>query len=131
MKRHILSVLGYMAATFATQAASHFLLFQEHYAAVSMLRPNPNFALGFASMIIQGTVLSIILARSEPKAMFDSVKLAWLFGVFLVSYIALAEAGKYTVPDIASWIGVEALAGFVQFSLAGVLIGLAHRKGVQ
>jgi hypothetical protein len=60
--------------------------------------------------------------------LFESVKVAWLFGLFLVSYIALAEAAKYSVPNISEWIGVEFLVGFVQFTLAGTFLGLAHRK---
>jgi len=41
-----------------------------------------------------------------------------------VSYIALAEAAKYTVPSVSRWIAVEALAGAVQFTVWGLLLGL-------
>ena len=58
----------------------------------------------------------------------SAVRLAWLFGAFLVSYIALGEAAKYTVPSIPSWIAVEVGVGFVQFTIAGLLLGLAHRS---
>jgi len=44
-----------------------------------------------------------------------------------VSYEALAEAAKYGVPSVASWIAVEVAAGFVQFTFYGVLLGLVHR----
>ena len=129
MKRHILAVIGYIAATFATQATSHFLLFREHYAAVSYMKSEPVFALGITSMIIQGIVISVVFANSRfsGKTLFDALKLTWLFGVFLVSYIGLAEAAKYAVPSIPSWIGVEFLAGAIQFTLAGVFLWLAHR----
>lgn len=129
MKRHILAVIGYIAATFATQATSHFLLFREHYAAVSYMNSEPVFALGITSMIIQGIVISVVFANSRfsGKTLFDALKLTWLFGVFLVSYIGLAEAAKYAVPSIPSWIGVEFLAGAIQFTLAGIFLWLAHR----
>ena len=129
MKRHILAVIGYIAATFATQATSHFLLFREHYAAVSYMKSEPVFALGITSMIIQGIVISVVFANSRfsGKTLFDALKLTWLFGVFLVSYIGLAEAAKYAVPSIPSWIGVEFLAGAIQFTLAGIFLWLAHR----
>ena len=52
---------------------------------------------------------------------------AWLVGSILVSYEALAEAAKYGVPSVASWIAVEVAAGFVQFTLYGVLLGWVHR----
>jgi hypothetical protein len=131
MGKHILTVIGYIAATFATQATSHFLLFTQHYSAVSHIKAEPIFALGFTSMIVQGTVLSIVFANSKfiGRSIFHAVVLAWLFGAFLVSYIGLAEAAKYAVPSVPSWIGVEFLVGSVQFTIAGVFLGLAHRRG--
>jgi hypothetical protein len=129
MKQHILAVFGYIAATFLTQATSHFLLFREHYAAVSYLRNEPIFALGISSMIVEGIVISVVYVNSRysGKSMLDALKLSWFFGIFLVSYIAFGEAGKYIVPSVLSWIGIELLAGSVQFTLAGILIWLAHR----
>ena len=58
----------------------------------------------------------------------DSIRLAWMFGLFLVSYIGFAEAAKYEIPDIGAWIGVEFLVGFAQFTLAGFFLGLAHKN---
>ncbi|MCL5883954.1 MAG: hypothetical protein M1377_01130 [Deltaproteobacteria bacterium] len=130
MRRHILAVLGYIAATFATQATSHFLFFAQHYSAVSHIKSDPIFALGFLSMIIQGAVMSFVFlnSRFSGKSIFHAVMFAWLFGAFLVSYIGLAEAAKYAVPSVPSWIGVEFLVGFFQFTIAGILLGLAHRR---
>src|SRR6266849_9099935 len=129
MRRHILSVLGYIVATFITQATSHFVIFVRHYAAIAHLRAEPIFALGFTIMIIQGSVLSYVFANSRfaGRSRMDAVRFAWLFGAFLVSYIALGEAAKYNVPSIPSWIAVEVGVGFVQFTLAGLFLGLAHR----
>ncbi|HEX7284697.1 MAG TPA: hypothetical protein VF532_00855 [Candidatus Angelobacter sp.] len=81
-------------------------------------------------MVIQGAVLSFLFANSrfDTGKLKDAVQFAWLFGAFLVSYIALAEAGKHRGPSIASWLAVEAGVGFVQYSLIGLLFGIAHRK---
>jgi hypothetical protein len=51
-------------------------------------------------MVIQGSILSDVFAgsRCDTGRLKDAIVLSWLFGAFLVSYIALAEAGKYTVP---------------------------------
>src|SRR6266852_8547333 len=129
MRRHILSVLGYIIATFITQATSHFVIFRQHYAAITHLKAEPIFALGFATMIIQGSVLSYVFANSRfaGRSRMDAVRFAWLFGAFLVSYIALGEAAKYNVPSIPAWSAVEAGVGFVQFTLVGLFLGLAHR----
>ena len=128
MRKHILSILGYILATFSSQASSHYLLFKQHYAEIPYLRPEPIFALGFISMILQGSILSYFYANSKfaTQSLFDSIKLAWLFGLFLVSYIGLAEAAHYPVPDISSWIGIEFFVGFIQFTLAGLFLKLAH-----
>jgi hypothetical protein len=52
----------------------------------------------------------------------------WLLGTFLVSYMALAEPGKYDVPNVLSSISVEASVGFVQHTIIGALYGLQGRK---
>jgi hypothetical protein len=129
MKRHILSVLGYILATFLVQGMSHFAVFSNHYAGISILRSEPSFALGFSSMVIQGMILSFIFAgsRFDTGKVRDAIVLAWLFGAFLVSYVALAEPGKYNISSRASWMAVEASVGFVQYTLIGSLYGLAHR----
>lgn len=79
-------------------------------------------------MIIQGAVVSFVFANSRfgGRSLFDAIKFAWLFGAFLVSYIALAEAAKYSVPSLSSWIAVEIAVSFVQFTLVGVALRLAH-----
>jgi hypothetical protein len=125
MKRHILSVLGYIFATFLVQGLSHFVVFSGHYASISILRAEPNFALGFSSMVIQGAILSFVFvgSRFDTGKLRDAIVLAWLFGVFLVSYIALAEPGKYNAPSVVSWMAVEASAGFVQYTLIGAIYG--------
>ncbi len=130
MLRHVLSVVGYIVATFATQAVSHFWINAAHYAAVPYIKPEPIFALGFASMIIQGGVLSWVYANSRfgGNGLKGALILSWLLGAFLVSYIGLAEAAKYAVPSVASWIAVEFLTGAAQFTLAGLLLWLAHSR---
>src|SRR5207237_7162487 len=92
MKRHALAVLGYLVATFATQALSHFLIFASHYAQVGYMK-EPIFPLGLSSMLVQGTILSFVYTQSRfiDQGIKAAVQCAWLFGAFLVSYIALAE----------------------------------------
>ena len=126
MKKHLLAVLGYLFASFGIQASSHFGVFASHYAEVTFQRTEPIFAFGVLSMLIQGTILSWAHQRFQINTLRDSLRLCWAFGLFLVSYIGLAEAAKYNIPSIPSWIGIEFLVGFFQFSLAGVFLNLAH-----
>lgn len=129
--KHILSIVGYVLGTFLTQGASHFAIFKEHYSRLSYLRPEPIFVFGISSMVIQGLILSFAYSRAPTfyrKSMMRSVQFAWLFGGFLLSYIAFGEAGKYLVPHEQSWIAVEVLVGAIQFTIIGILMHLAHRR---
>ncbi len=130
MKKHVLAVAAYLVATFVTQALSHFVVNVEHYAAVTFMRAEPIFALGVASMVIQGTIFSYLYSRmsAQRRSIGHSVGFSWLVGGALVSYIALAEPAKYPVPSVASWMTVELLAGLVQFSAFGVLLGFVYRR---
>jgi len=129
MRKHFSAVLAYVVATFATQAVSHFGVNAAHYAAVTYLRAQPIFALGVLSMLIQGSIMSYLYAQlpQSGRSIGHAVLFAWLVGSILVSYEALAEAAKYDVPSVASWIAVEVATGFVQFTLYGVLLGWVHR----
>lgn len=133
MRKHFLAVLAYVVATFATQAVSHFGVNAAHYAAVTYLRAQPIFGLGVLSMLIQGSIMSYLYAQlpRSGRSIGDAVLFAWLVGSILVSYEALAEAAKYGVPSVASWIAVEVAAGFVQFTLFGALLGWVYRARVR
>jgi len=132
MKKHVLAVLAYVVATFATQAVSHFGVNAAHYAAVTYLRAQPIFALGILAMLIQGSIITYVYAQlpDAGRSIGHAVLFAWLVGGILVSYEALAEAAKYSVPSVSSWIAVEVAVGFVQFTLYGALLGWAHRARV-
>jgi len=104
MKKDLLAVLAYGVATFVTQALSHFVVNNAHYAAVTYLRPDPIFPLGVATMLIQGCILSYLYSClvTQERSIRHAVRFGWLTGGFLVSYIVLGEAAKYVVPAISS-----------------------------
>lgn len=79
-------------------------------------------------MLIQGIALAFLYARSEwaGRSTFNSLLFAWLGGSLIVSYIAFAEAAKYTIPSVSSWLLVEIPAGFIQFTIYGLLLSLIH-----
>ncbi|HKB89205.1 MAG TPA: hypothetical protein VKC60_01680 [Opitutaceae bacterium] len=130
MKIILLGTLAYVVVTFATQGVSHFAINQAHYAAVSFMRAEPVFALGFGSMIIQGAILTYLYpfysrgVSNWRRGLMYGI----LLGLFFVSYLALAEPAKFQVPSISSWIGVETVTGMVQFGLFGIVVGAMHRK---
>lgn len=130
MQRGALTIVAYIVATFAVQATSHFGINAEHYARLGYLRTEPIVLMGLASMLVQGSVMAWLYPRLEGagRSVWHAIRFAWLMGAFLVSYIGLAEAGKYAVPAIGLWLAVETVAGFLQFTLFGLLLGLLHRR---
>ena len=127
-----LTVLAYVATTFAVQGASHFAVNAAHYAAIPIMRAEPVIAMGLASMLIQGVLFAVLFPAFTRgvSTVWDGVKFSWALGGFLASYIVLGEVGKYAIPSIASWIAVEGSVAFVQYTLFGVLLGLIHRRRV-
>jgi hypothetical protein len=130
MIKHLLTVIAYVLSTFLVQGASHFAIAAKHYASIPFMRAEPVFALGFASMLIQGTIISLLYSEGAGKlsTISKAVRHAWLAGALIASYIVLAEPGKYAVASIPQWVGVELPAAAAQFTLFGVLMGLIHGR---
>jgi len=132
MKKIALGTLSFVIVTFLVQASSHFVINQDHYAAIHFMRPEPIMWLGIGTMLIQGLVLSHLFQSYQTGQ--DFLKRGWSFGILtglvLISYIALVEPSKYLAPSINSWILVEGLAGLVQFSLFGIILGIINRNPI-
>jgi hypothetical protein len=126
----ILTVLAYAAATFGVQGVSHFAINADHYAAIPIMRAEPILPLGLTSMVVQGLVFAWLFPRFNrgPHPIRNGVVFSCTLGAFLGSYIVLAEAGKYAIPALGSWIAVEGAATAVQFVVFGMLLGLIHRR---
>ncbi len=56
----LLTVVAYVIATFGVQGASHFAINADHYAAISIMRPDPVIPMGVGSMLIQGTIFALL-----------------------------------------------------------------------
>src|SRR3982751_1137618 len=63
MTKHVLAVLAYFVATFATQPVSPFGVFTEHDAPATYMRQEPVFQLGMLAMLVQGIALSYLYSR--------------------------------------------------------------------
>lgn len=130
MKSLVLGTSAFVVATFATQAVSHFVVNVDHYAQVEHLREEPVFAFGVLAMAVEGAIMAFLYSRMvwSRRMMINALRFAWLMGAFLASYIAFAEAAKYSVPSMASWIAVELTAAAVQFTFFGILLHLSFRR---
>jgi len=128
--KHIFSILAFMVVSFSVQGTSHFVINADHFASVGFLRPGPIMPLGLAAMILEGFIMSVALSRFMPggSTVRDGLAVSAAFGLFLASYIVLAEPAKYAVPSISNWMVIEATASCIQFSVFGLLLGFIHRK---
>ncbi len=128
--KHSLSVVAFILITFAVQGLNHFVINVEHYANVEFARPEPVMALGFLTMIVQGSILTLALGYVAPMGarIKDAMIVSLSFGLFLGFYIAVTEPAKYAAPSIPVWILTEGLASTIQFTLFGYVLGLIHRR---
>jgi hypothetical protein len=67
IQRVLLTVVAYVVATFGVQGASHFGVNARHYASLHIMRTEPVFSLGFASMLIQGLVFAALFPVFHRK----------------------------------------------------------------
>ena len=127
---YALAVLAFVIATFSIQATSHFAINIAHYAAIEFVRTDPIMELGFLTMVVQGAILAYIYPffYRPGSPILQGLKYGLLMGLFLGSYIALAEPAKYAAPSVSEWIVTEGLASLAQFSLYGVLVGFIYDK---
>lgn len=127
MLAHLLTVVGYIAATALAQGLSHFKINAAHYSATGFYREAPIAPLGVLAMVVQGLILSLVFARFVPGgSVTAALVIAWAFGAFLASYMAFGLAGELKVPSVGAWITVELTAAAVQFTLIGLALWAAH-----
>jgi len=129
MKKMVLGTTAYVLVSFIVQAASHFAINQSHYASIPFIRQEPILWMGVLTLVIQGAILSHLYTYYAKGD--STIKKGWMFGLMagliLLLYIALVEPSKYEVPSVSSWIVVEGIAGFVQFSVFGIFLGLMNK----
>jgi len=130
MLKHMLSVLAFIIVSFSVQGLNHFLINKAHYGEIEFARAEPILSLGFLTMIIQGLILSLALAKIAPTGTTfrDGLSVSLAFGLFLASYIALAEPAKYAAPSVSSWMITEGIASTIQFVIVGLCITFIHQR---
>lgn len=129
--KFILTALAYIVPTMALGMLWHFVIFKDLYDSLGIYnRTEPIIPLGFTSMIIQGLILAYFYPfyNRENKSMTTAIKYSLLMGLFLFSVSTLANAAKMQVTSMQTWLLVQSAFTVIQFTIAGVLIGLVNRK---
>lgn len=126
----LLGTLAYTLVTFPLAAIWNVVLFEDMYKGFGYFTGEPNFALGFLTIIIQGFILSLLfpLFNLSGTSVFKGLKYSLLVGVFFWSSHVLAFVAKQTIDNEAGFIAIESFYLFLQFAIYGVLIILIHKK---
>ena len=94
------------------------------------MREEPLFHLGILSMLIQAAITSYLYPRvaKEGAPIREGLKFGLLIGIFMGSYGVLAEAGKYDVGPLSTFLFYEGLFFIIQYAIVGIAIGLIYGK---
>jgi hypothetical protein len=128
MTRRILAVLAYIVPTFPLGYFWHLTIFASHYKALDVYRDEIVIPLGFASMVIQGIVWSLLYERlfaGEPVVR-GAAKFAAIAFPLGWSYMVLAAAAKHHMSSVSGYLVIE--TGFVlaHYAIVSPLIALVY-----
>ncbi|MBI3127031.1 MAG: hypothetical protein HYZ11_05460 [Candidatus Tectomicrobia bacterium] len=131
-RRFLTIALGYVAVTFVLAVLWHLVLFKGVYDALGYVgRKEPIFALGLLSMVVQGAALGGLFPRfargGDPYR--EGLRFSLAMGAFFWSCHVLAAAAKNPISPIPTFVAIETAYLLIQFTLAGLIIGWAHRPG--
>jgi hypothetical protein len=128
-KRFALAAVAYVVIVMSIATVWHLGLFEDVYAGARM-REHPLFHLGFASMLIQALILAyaypLVSLAGAPIA--RGLRFGLLSGLLLGSYGVLAEAGKYDVGPVSTFLICEGAFFIVQYSVVGIALGVIYGK---
>ena len=127
MKKVALGTLAYTVGTFVLAIVWHIVLFEDRYRAYGYIEDEPNFVVGFLTILIQGAVLSFPLFKIKGNGVKRGLKFALWIGVFFWTSHVLAFVAKQSVQNVTQFMAMETFYLALQFGVFGVLIGFIYR----
>ena len=120
----LFGTLAYIIVTFPLAVLWHMKIFREKYMAWQYFGEDVEPALGLASMIVQGVVLSYgySVLNVNHSALLSSICYALLMGLFLWSVHVLATMGKSSKVRHFEFFAMETVYLAIQFAIYGVVI---------
>jgi hypothetical protein len=131
MKKILLATLGYAIVTFALAVPWHFVLFHDVYAELGAYKlEQPIFALGMTAMLVQGVVIAYLFQfyHRGVRPFREGIGFAMIMGVYMYTLSTVAFAAKTPVTSLPTWFTVQFGFHFLQFLLAGVVLGFVYGK---
>ncbi len=128
-KKVFAGTIGYLLIVFPLAYTWHLVLFKNQYETLGYFsRGEPIIAFGFASILLQGILLSIVYPLICPVRSFARGVLTFmaLMGVYHWSMHVLAETAKHPIEPLPLWFGLETAYLTIQFGLGGCLFALIY-----
>jgi len=130
MKKIVLGTLGYTAITFPLAIVWHLVAFKATYDRLGYFsRDEPIILFGFAAILMQGAILSLIYPFLCRGMSFikGATMIALVMGIYHWTMHVLAAAAKHAIEPLPLWFGLETAYLAIQFSLAGLFLAFVYR----
>ena len=131
-KRYTLSILAYLAPTFALGFVWHLVLFKDYYESLAIYRTDIIIPLGFASILVQSVLFAWIYDRMFAAASSPTgsllLKYAPLGAVLSWSFTTLAVGAKNIMSSVPRFVLIETAFTIVQWLMVAPLTILAFRS---
>ena len=128
IKKIVLGTVAYTVVTFTIAVVWHVVIFESQYLTFGYFNGQPNFLLGFFTILLQGILLSILypIVKLSGTDIARGMKFALLIGLFFWTSHVLAFLAKQDVNGSMMFAGMETLYLAVQFGLFGLLISRVY-----
>lgn len=128
----VLAAIGYILIVFPLAYFWHLGPLKEAYRTFGYFEDEPNIALGFLTIMIQGIVLSAMYPFFLPRTsgLVRALKFVAFVGVFFWTSHVLALVAKQDVPNATSFILLESGYLTLQFGLFGLCLAFLNRDNV-
>ena len=130
-KNFILIALTYLILTFSIAILWHLFAFRQFYDRIGYFgEAEPNVALGFFTIAVQGLILAYIYPffQRGGRPLLEAFRVVGSFGAVILSVQVVADAAKHHVPATVEWFFFEGLYFVVQFVLIGLVLAFIHRR---
>ncbi len=129
MPRILLGASAYMVICFPLAVLWHMVLFPAVYDRLGYFNgADPNYALGFLSIFLQGLVLSVgyDLFSGQCPSIKTALQFSGAAGLFLWTCHVAAFAAKHPLSSNVMFFAVETAYLVIQFTLFGLVLGLIN-----
>lgn len=129
-KEVVLGTIAYTVGTFTLAVVWHILFFEDQYRAFGYIEGEPNFVIGFVTILAQGVLLSLLfpMFKVTGEGIVRGLKFVALIGAFFWTSHVLAFIAKQAIQDASLFVAMETTYLVLQFGLFGVLIGFIYSR---